>query len=281
MAGAKKGTWIAGTVAAALAIVLASWFLAINPALSAAAEVRTQAADTRSQNEVLATKVAKLKADFAKLDQYKADLAALQVQIPTTAQLSDYLRQLDKIAAARSVTITAVTPGVPQAVILATTKAKAASAAAAASSSEGNPTPAPSPSAGSAASSKTAGASASAASGVPDGLAAIPLSITVLGTYDNTLGFLSDIQNATPRLFLVSGFTGTKQDAQEATGGKPATKLGDQELVVNGFMYVLREAAASAPTPSPSPSSSATPVPTPSLPAPVPGKNPLIPVGGK
>lgn len=276
MAGAKKGSWIAGTVAAALAIVLASWFLAINPALGAAAEVRSQAAETRSQNAELAAKVTKLKADFAKLDKYKADLAALQVQIPTTAQLSEYLRELDKIAAARSVTITTVTPGAPQAVVLAATKAKAASAAAAASASEGSPTPSPSPSATAAASTRSA--AAAAASAVPDGFAAIPLSITVLGTYDNTLGFLSDIQSATPRLFLVSGFTGTKQEPADASGGKPATKLGDQELVVNGFMYVLPEAAPAA---APKPSASATPAPTPSLPAAVPGKNPLNPVGGK
>ena len=108
-------------------------------------------------------------------------------------------------------------------------------------------------------------------------MAAIPLSVTVLGTYDNTLGFLADIQSATPRLFLVSGFAGTKQEPADASGGKPATKLGDQELVVNGFMYVLPEASSTTPKPS----ASATPAPTPSLPPAVPGKNPLNPVGGK
>ena len=258
MAGAKRASWIGATVFGSLVIVVASWFLAINPTLSAASDVRAQTAQVRSQNDALTAEVAKLKSDFAKLGDYKAQLAAIQVQIPSTAQLSDYLRQLDAIAAAHSVTVTAITPGTPTAVKAAAQPAPAAAA-----------TPAPSATA-----SGTGTTSSATASGVPAGFTSIPMSVSVLGSYDNTLAFLSDLQTATPRLFLVSGFSATGQQDAAASGGKPKTSVGDQQLVITGFLYVLPDTTASA-TPA------ATPTATPALPGAVPGKNPLTPVGGK
>ncbi|OJV57506.1 MAG: hypothetical protein BGO38_05050 [Cellulomonas sp. 73-145] len=267
MAGAKKGSWIGATVFGSVVIVVASWFLAINPTLSAASDVRAQTTQVKSQNDALTLKVAKLKADFAKLDDYKKQLGEVQKQIPSTAQLSDYLRQLDTIAAAHAVTVTSVTPGTPTAVVAKTPAVPAAQPTPAAT---GSATPAPtSPADGSSAAGTATGA---AASGIPAGFTSIPMSVTVLGSYENTLAFLSDLQTATPRLFLVSSFTGTGQQDSPASGGKPKTSVGDQELVVTGFLFVLPDTAAAA-TPAPTA--------TPALPGAVPGKNPLNPVGGK
>lgn len=271
MTGAKKGSWIGATVFGSVIIVVASWFLAINPTLSAASDVRAQTEQVKSQNDALALKVAKLKADFAKLDDYKAQLGAIRKQIPTDAQLSDYLRQLDAIAAAHTVTVTTVTPGTPTAVVA---KAPAAPVAQPTPAPSASATPAPT-SAGtdpSAAATGSGTSTGSAASGIPAGFTSIPMSVTVLGSYDNTLAFLSDLQTATPRLFLVSGFTGTGQQDAAASGGKPKTSVGDQDLVVSGFLFVLPDTAAAA-TPAPTA--------TPALPGAVPGKNPLNPVGGK
>ena len=119
MSGAKRSTWIGGTVFVALVIVVAAWFLAVSPMLSAAAEVRSQAEQTEQMNDVLDLKVDQLKVDFAKLPEYQAELAGIQLQIPTDAMLADYLRQLDQIAVAHSVALTAVTPSIPQSVVLA------------------------------------------------------------------------------------------------------------------------------------------------------------------
>jgi len=105
-------------------------------------------------------------------------------------------------------------------------------------------------------------------------MAAIPISITVVGTYDDTLAFLNDVQTATPRLLLVSGIQGTSQKDAPASGGRPATKIGDQELVITGFLYALPDPTAAISTPSPTATA-------PALPAPVTGKNPLVPAAGK
>lgn len=265
MVDAKKSTWIGGTVVASLAIVAGSWFLAISPTLADAADSTSQAATTRQQNDLLQLKIAKLKADFAKLPEYKATLKGLQVQIPTDLQLADYLRQLDAIAVARSMTLTAISPATPTTVVPAAIAETAPKAAATATSTD-SPTSSPT------AASSTPATTGSAASGkAPAGFAAIPVSITVVGTYANGLEFMDDLQNATPRLFLVSGLTVNAQGKAAAGGGKPAMALGDVELVITGFTYVLPD-VYSTPT--------VTSSTAPTLPSEVPGKNPLVPIGG-
>ena len=181
-----------------------------------------QAQSTRERNELLEIKVAKLRSDFEKLPEYRAELAGIQLQIPTDAMLSDYLRQLDMIAIAHSVTLTAVTPSVPQSVVLAVPAVTA---------------PVPERDRGVGSESDEAAVAPATAAGAngPAGFTAIPFSLTALGTYDNTLAFLNDLQNSTQRLFLVTGFTATAQDQQDAGSGKPATAVGDQELDHHGL----------------------------------------------
>ncbi|WP_449385191.1 type 4a pilus biogenesis protein PilO [Cellulomonas soli] len=266
MGGAKKTTWIGGTVVVGLLIVVAAWFLAISPALTSADEVRAQAEQARQQNELLELKLVQLKADFEKLPEYKAELAGLQTQIPSDAAMAEYFRQVDQIATAHSVTVTALTPSTPTAVTLAASTAPAPTETTEPTETGDGSTDAT----GTATSTDTAGA----AGAVPTGFVAIPLSLTVLGTYDDTVAFLNDLQNATPRLFLVSGLTGTSQKEAEASGGKPATGPGDQELVVTGYVYVLPDALGMAATPD----ADAAP---PALPGAVAGKNPLVPITGR
>lgn len=270
---AKKGTWIGGTLFLATVIGAATWFGAVHPTLSAAASLRAQTDQVNQSNTVLQTKVKKLAADFQNLPQYKQQLEALRVQVPTTAQLTDYLRQVQQIATARSVTVTNIAPGAPQ---IFTVAAAPAAVPTPVPTSGAGATPSATPTAAVDASGTGAvpAPAAAAASPVPAGMADIPVSMTVLGSYDNTLAFLSDLQTATPRLFLVGGIRATAQKDAAAGGGKPATHVGDQELVITGMLYVLPDAAAVASAPAPTPTA-------PALPAPVPGKNPLVPAAGK
>lgn len=270
MSGAKRSTWVGGTVFVALLIMAASYFLAISPTLATASDTRAQVQATEQSNQALQAKLTKLQVDFAKLPEYKADLAAIRVQIPTTADLSGYLRQLDTVAVAHSVTVTAVTPSAPQAVVPAV-----AVAATPAATTAATPT-----------ATATAEALPEAPSGVPaaqlvpaaaanvDGFAAIQLALTVVGTYDNALAFLNDVQNATPRLFLVTSLAGSSQPKSDATGGRPATALGDVELTITGFAYALTDPTAIPAVVDPAAAA-------PALPVAVAGKNPLIPLGGK
>jgi hypothetical protein len=267
---AKKGTWIGGTLFVAAVIGAGTWFGAVHPTLAAAASLRAETDQVNQSNAVLQTKVKKLAADYKNLPQYKQQLEALRVQVPTTAQLSDYVRQVQQIAAARTVVVTNISPGTA-----ATFTVPAPAAAPAAPAATASPTATPSPDASSTTATGVAGtSSAAAASQVPAGMADITVAITVLGSYDNTLAFLNDLQTATPRLFLVTSLQATAQKEAAAGGGKPATHVGDQELVITGLLYVLPDPTST--TAGPAPTTTA-----PALPAPVPGKNPLVPTAGK
>ncbi len=264
MASNAKRAWIGGTAFAAAVLAAGSWFFAVSPNLTAASERRAEAEDTRAFNDVLNLKLAKLKSDFGKLDTYKADLAAAETQIPPQAQLETYLDGLDAIAVARGVTITAATAGTPEEFVLAEVE---------------EPTPTPSESADSedaatdeeTSDSKAADKEEKKGPKIPEGLTAIPVSVTVLGTYDSTMAFLDDVYRTTPRVFLVSALTGTSQKESEGTAGKPATASGDQELVITGYIYVLPNKLTPETSEPP-----AGPIELPSKP----GKNPLLPVQG-
>ncbi len=283
---AKKGTWVAGTVVASVAIMAGAWLLAINPQLSEAAGLRDQTASVESQNSALSDTIEQLKKDFAHLDEYKGQLADLRTQIPTTDALSEYVREIDTIAAQHQVVVTNLVPSPAQAFVPAQVAAPAAPTEEPtdpAAEESTDPTAEASPTADATTEAPvdpgdtTATPAPDGGASVPEGFAAIPVSITVVGTYDNTVAFLNSLQTGTKRLFLVSGITGTSQKDGEATGGKPATVVGDQELVVTGFLYALPDPLASLPAPD----GAEAPTPAPSLPAPPPGRNPLVPVAGE
>jgi len=267
MGGAKKSTWIGGTAFLCVVILIGAWFMLIAPKRADAASVRDEAAQVEAQNDVLEAKVASLAADFKRLPELKEQLAAYRVGIPTEAQLSQFIKHLAKIADDRSVVIENITPATPQEVALATSTAPAA-----------EPTPSPSatetPAADSSESSTTSDSTAAPKALVPQGFTAVPFTITVIGKYADTTAFLSDLQSTKNRLFLVGGVTGTGQPKQDASAGKPATELGDQELVVTGFAYVLPDTTTAA-TPAPVPTAG------PDLPKDKEGKGPYGDVKGK
>ena len=261
MPNAKASGWVGGTAIVAVVILIASWFLVISPKLSAAQEDRAQTETVKQHNDVLSTQLATLKKQAAALETTRSDLAALRKQIPTSAQLTDYLRKLSDLATTHTVVITSLMPGVALPFV-------AAAAAAAA--------PKPTPTATAAAAAPAAPTDTptvttpAAAGGVP-GLAAIPVSIIVVGTYPNVLAFLSDVQSTTDRLFLVTGLTATAQQKVAASGGRPPTAAGDLELKVDGLAYVLQDLRGVDPV---------TPPVTGSLPVPDPAKNPYVPLAG-
>ena len=266
MASTKRSTWIGGSVVVTALLVAAAWLLAISPAFTAAAEVRDETLQTQERNDLLQMKVTKLAADFRKLDEYKAELAGLQVQVPVELALSDLLRGIEETAVRHGVVVTALASNPPVTAVAPVGAAPAAAEPVAdgtadegATATEGEDAAAvPAPPAGVA---------------VPGGLVSVPLTITVVGGYEATLAFLDDLQNVIPRLVLVTDVTGTSQEESPASGGKPETARGDQELTLSAFAYVL-------PDPAAPPATDGETAPAP-LPGPVPGKNPLVPAAGE
>jgi len=265
MPNAKASGWVAGTAIIAVVILIASWFLVISPKLSVGQEDRAQTETVKQHNDVLSTQLATLKKQFAALETTRSDLAALRKQIPTSAQLTDYMRTLSDLAATHSVVITSLLPSgaipfvaAPAAIAKAAAAPKPTPTATAAAGAPAEPT-------------DTATATTPAAVGGVPGLAVISVSITAVGTYPNILVFLSDVQSTTDRLFLVTDLTATSQQKVVAGSGRPATAAGDLELKVSGFAYVLQDLRGVDPV---------TPPVTGSLQVPDPAKNPYVPLAG-
>jgi len=262
--GTKAGPWITGTVVAALAILLAAWFLGISPQISAAADNREQTQAQTDANLQLESKIAVLAKQFAKLDEYKAQLAAARLQIPTDLQLAAYQRELNQIASAHEVTILSL--GVTSSTEVKITAAVPAATEPAADDAAGS-TEAPAD--GDAA---TASGAGTTSVDVP-GFFQVPVTIEVIGTYQNVLAFVQDAQAGTSRLLMVTGVTGTSQQDAEASAGRPATAAGDLDVILSGALFVL---ADQSPAPVAPPADPAAPKPA--LPVPPGDKNPMVPL---
>jgi hypothetical protein len=272
MSQAKSGPWVAGTVFGAIVILLAAWFLGISPTLASAQDTASQAQAQRDQNALLQVKIASLKKQFADLDKYKAELAGLQLQIPTGLKLADYKRQLNAIALAHSVTIVSIDVSPSLAVVPAV---PAGSAPAPDPSATPDPAATTDPATSDGTSTDGTATGPTGPKPIP-GFVQVPISLEIMATWANGVAFLQDLQAVTPRLFLVTGITGTSQAVAEAGAGRPATALGDLDLIVTGSAFVL---TPSAPAVVPPTDPAAKP---PVLPVPPGGnhpKNPLVPIG--
>lgn len=257
----KTGAWIAGTVVVSLLLGVAGWFLAISPALASASEKRLEAEAQVAQNDVARARINQLKAQFEQMDSLTAQLGTLRGQLPTDAQLAEFKRQVAATAAVHAVTVIAVQTSTPAPV--------AAPAPAAPVADTADPAAAPAEPAADPAAAQPAAA--------PDAsLYAVPVTIDVLGGYANVLAFLSDLQQAQPRLLAVESITNASQQAAEPSGGKPATAAGDLGMVVTGYLFALPAPAAA---PGAEPTADATPAPAAPLPVPDPAKNPMVPLG--
>lgn len=258
----KSSSWIAGAAVAAVAIAAGGWFVAIQPTLANAADQRQAASDQRSHNLVLQAQIAKLKSEFDHLGDYNDQLAQLRQKVPQTGDLAALTLQVQSVAASSGVTLTVDAPGTPVAFV---------------APAQAQPQPAATPSASADASGGTtsAGSAATTPSSTVAGLFQIPFSVTSVGSYDQTVAFLDGLQQAMPRLFVISELNATSLKSSGASGGQPAVKNGDLETVVTGYVLTMQGATSSTQQPKPG----ATPTPTPTqLPVPGSQRNPFQPV---
>jgi len=189
----------------------------------------------------------KLSADFARLDEYKTDLAAIAVQLPPQANLADLTHTVAQLAADNSVTVVGVLPGVSGVLTLPTpvvVQPPATGTPETAGSAVEEAEETADEAEASAEERDDAEPVAPAAPQGPaqiEGFVAYPVVINVLGSYPNVLAFLEQIQTISARLFLVTDLDATRQRTAPASQGRPATVDGDLELMIAGYAYVLTD----------------------------------------
>jgi len=222
--------WSALTAVLVVAILAAGWFLLVSPKRGDAATLEQQANSQRDANSRLQEKLVMLKAQQKDLPQQQAALATLRTQIPDNPALPALVRDLTRAGLKAGVSIDAIAPAVPVAIVD-PAAAVAPAAPAASDSTEGSSgDTAPPP------------AKPATASAVPaQTLFQLPVTLTVTGSYFELEHFLSKLEN-TRRSFLVSGFTlgeGTSADAVE----------GDLTILLKGRVFVTQKAPATPTAP--------------------------------
>ncbi len=218
--------WMGAAVFVSIVIAAIAYFLMISPTMDATAEARERAEQEQARIDQLEIQLAGLRADFAKLDEYKAELAELQVQLPTELLLNELTRQIDGIAVQTDVFVVGMAPGFPYEVFAPTVT---------------QPAPAPDDDADAdeATDDETSAPPAPTGPTLPAGFYAVPVAITLLAEYEPTLEFLETLQLDNPRLVLVNAVSTTVQDEQGAQGGRPATTPEFLETQVGFLAYVL------------------------------------------
>lgn len=217
---------------AAVAIVAGGWFLGVQPQLAAASTGESQRESIETANTENQKELSRLATQYQNLDSMKSGLAELQASIPSTAQTTSFVREVNSAAVSSGVTITTITIADAQAYQApeGTGSTVAAGGSAAATSA---PSASPSPSATAAPTTPVAPEQHTDASITGANFTVIPVTVAINGEYDKALDFTRSLQSG-QRLFLVNTLSATSSD-----GGEQMWSLG-------GFVYVLSDAAGKA-----------------------------------
>jgi Tfp pilus assembly protein PilO len=221
--------WTVGAVLVMVALIAGGWFLGVQPQVAAAAAADQARATTDATNATAESLLASLKKDYSDLDPLKTKLAALEESVPSQADMSSFVSEINSLAGAHGVTVNTITvaDATPYTPPVAPAPTPTASAA---------PTPAPSPTAAApvAPTTPTAAPQVTNPKITAANFIAIPVTLAISGSYSNVLDFVSGLQSG-PRLFLVNALTAD-------------TKNGSVDATVGGLVYVLLAAGASGST---------------------------------
>lgn len=240
MIKSKTAPWVLGAVVLSVAIVALAWFFVISPVLEETAQAREQIDDQSARNDLLVVQNAQLKKQFENIEEYRDQLAEYRVGVPDAVQQREFTLELAGLSAATdafiveiafesSTLITEDASGISSVDLEALRGDASSDEDSGDDASEDAVTTVPPTTENRAA---------------PNGLYGIPVRITVLGAPEATTAFLSMLQQETDRLFFVADVDVIGQDESGASGGRPATRQGDAELTINGYLYVLDEEAA-------------------------------------
>lgn len=234
MKTAKSAPWIIGTALLSVVILVLAWMFGVSPQLQTADQARADADAVRLQNVRHAQRLEVLREQAQHLDEYKEDLAAIRVQIPTEDGEPSLLREIASAAATAGVFVVKVGSDVPSLFM------------AEGATPEVPVEPVPAPGAEGEDSDTTEGADTGGTAVVPapagvEGFVAVPFTVTVLGSFVNTIRFVQLAQESLQRLYMVTEIQVIGQRAAPPGGGKPQVNEGDAEFTLTGYVYVLQE----------------------------------------
>ncbi|PZF14211.1 hypothetical protein [Curtobacterium sp. MCLR17_034] len=219
-------------VVAMVVVALAGFFLGVQPHLAQAASDRTDQVSVDATNRTTAAELARLKDRAKSLPAMKAELAELTTSVPSSANMSSFYGAVDSVAARAGVKVSAITTSDA----VAYTAPVAASTAAGTDDSSASATDEATDEAPDEATAVSTGA---ATAPVTDpaisaaNFSAIPVSVSVDGSFDRALSFVGGMQDGA-RLFLVTTVSSSiSQDSTDPAAAAATT------WTFGGYVYVL------------------------------------------
>lgn len=219
-------------VVAMVVVALAGFFLGVQPHLAQAASDRTDQVSVDATNRTTAAELARLKDRAKSLPAMKAELAELTTSVPSSANMSSFYGAVDGVAARAGVKVSAITTSDAVAYTAPVAASPAAgtedSSASATDEATDEATPEPTAASTGAATAPVTDPAISAAN-----FSAIPVSVSVDGSFDQALSFVGGMQDGA-RLFLVTTVSSSiSQDSTDPAAAAATT------WTFGGYVYVL------------------------------------------
>lgn len=220
-----RGAWIALAMFISIVLAVFTWFFFVSPKFDEKSILADQEAGLVLENNELETRVTTLRAQFARIDEFRAELAQLQVRVPTTADTEDLVAELDAAASKHDVILQAVAAETAQSLIGDTVEVPEPEPSATASDSDDSqgavdaevvPETAPAP--------------GWAVDG-PNELVTLPYKIDIDADYADAIAFINELQTKEGRYFLLSNPVVTALDID----GEDV----DQELNLTFTLYTF------------------------------------------
>lgn len=215
-------------VVAMVVVALAGFFLGVQPHLAQAASDRTDQVSVDATNRTTAAELARLKDRAKSLPAMKAELAELTTSVPSSANMSSFYGAVDGVAARAGVKVSAITTSDALAYTAPVAASTAAGTEDSSASAPGEATPEPTAASTGAATAPVTDPAISAAN-----FSAIPVSVSVDGSFDQALSFVGGMQDGA-RLFLVTTVSSSiSQDSTDPAAAAATT------WTFGGYVYVL------------------------------------------
>jgi len=228
--------WLIGSVLLSVVILAGGWFLGVSPMLALAATAESDRVAVEAQNQQFELNLADLQVRYEDLPEVERELEELRVALPVDADVSAFLRSIQKAAEETEVVVASIDvadglpylPVLPEPVV-APVPAPTAEAADGAEAAAAVDAAAPAP------------ALVSSVAPIPfaefvtaDNFVAVPVSVSATGSLEQVMAFVAGMQ-AGERLYLVTALN----VAEDPTSGGFSVDL-------SGYIWTLLDADSGA-----------------------------------
>lgn len=236
--------WMIGALLISIVVGAATYFLLISPELDRASTARSDLESAVEFNNLLDTQILAAQAAAKNVDEWRAEIAAIRLDLPSTPQQSALERLLNNSLSKEGLPTLSISYGSPAEVAPPAQPTPADANSNVDATATPSPTPDPNATTG-------ANGDTTAGSDVPAPVTDIfqtSVTISTAGKPAAIMRFLLDMQTQNERFFTVTNFSISRSAVTEAKAAQPALEAGDWAISISGSVYNLFDPELSLPT---------------------------------